>query len=188
MCYHAKDLRRCRFSESGRPYLITTVTHGRKPVYCNFDVARLLIDELRTTCDKLLIESLAWVVMPDHLHWMFVFNRSTVAEVVSYVKGTSAHSINICRGYSGRVWQKGFDDHALRQDEDIKAVARYIIANPLRAGLVDNRGLPLLGCGVVMTLSEQFAAEVAKSFSHCYDQFLLIYSRIFMINKSISWH
>jgi REP element-mobilizing transposase RayT len=95
---------------------------------------------MRTTCDKLAIESLAWVVMPDHLHWMFVLNRSTVAEVVRYVKGTSARSINIYRGYTGRVWQKGFHDHALRKDEDIKAVARYIIANLLRAGLVDNIG------------------------------------------------
>jgi hypothetical protein len=32
------------------------------------------------------------------------------------------------------------------------------------------------------------AASAAKSISHCYDQILLIYSRIFMINKSISWH
>ena len=28
-------------------------------------------------------------------------------------------------------------DHALRKDEDVKKIARYIIANPLRAGLVE---------------------------------------------------
>jgi REP element-mobilizing transposase RayT len=140
MYYHAKDLRRGRFSETGRPYLVTTVTHGRKPIFTGFDITRLLIDELRTTSDKLAIKSLAWVVMPDHLHWMFVLNRSTVSEVMRYVKGTSAHSINIYRGYTGRVWQKGFHDHAIRDEEDIRAVARYIIANPLRAGLVKNIG------------------------------------------------
>ncbi len=140
MYHHARDLRRGRFSETGRPYLVTTVTYGRKPIFTDFDITRLLIAELRATSDKLAIESLAWVVMPDHLHWMFVLNRSTVSEVVRYVKGTSAHSINIYRGYTGRVWQKGFHDHALRKDEDIKAFARYMIANPLRAGLVDNIG------------------------------------------------
>jgi hypothetical protein len=36
------------------------------------------------------------------------------------------------------VWQKGFYDRALRSDEDVAAVARYIVANPLRAGLVDS--------------------------------------------------
>jgi hypothetical protein len=34
------------------------------------------------------------------------------------------------------VWQKGLHDRAIRVDEDIVAIARYIIANPIRAGLV----------------------------------------------------
>jgi REP element-mobilizing transposase RayT len=140
MSYHGSSLRKCRYSETGRPYLITTVTHSRKPVFSNFDIARLLIHELRTSNEKLMIESLAWVVMPDHLHWLFVLNQSTVSEVVRHVKGKSAHSINTYRSCSGAVWQHGFHDHAIRIDEDIKTVARYIIANPLRAGLVDNIG------------------------------------------------
>ena len=74
---------------------------------------------------------LAWVVMPDHLHWLFVLNHSLISEVARRVKGLGCYS---------KVWQKGFHDHAIRKDEDIKAVARYIIANPLRAGLVENIG------------------------------------------------
>jgi REP element-mobilizing transposase RayT len=41
------------------------------------------------------------------------------------------------RHFSG---QRAFYDHALRQDEDVQGVARYIVANPLRAGLVENIG------------------------------------------------
>ena len=36
--------------------------------------------------------------------------------------------------------QDGYHDHALRQEEDLRAVARYIIANPVRAGLVERIG------------------------------------------------
>ncbi|MNN75503.1 hypothetical protein D3C81_1918110 [compost metagenome] len=39
-------------------------------------------------------------------------------------------------GRTGKVWQSGYHDHALRRDEDLKAAARYLVANPLRAGLV----------------------------------------------------
>lgn len=39
-----------------------------------------------------------------------------------------------------RVWQRGFHDRALRQEEDLIATARYVVANPLRAGLVDRIG------------------------------------------------
>ncbi|MNE68641.1 hypothetical protein D3C80_1643130 [compost metagenome] len=45
--------------------------------------------------------------------------------------------MNALRKSSGRLWQKGFHDHALRREEDVKAVARYVVANPLRAGLVE---------------------------------------------------
>ena len=33
------------------------------------------------------------------------------------------------------LWRKGYFDYALRADEDVKKAARYIIANPIRAGL-----------------------------------------------------
>jgi len=41
---------------------------------------------------------------------------------------------------TARIWARGFHDHALRRDEDIRAAARYIIANPLRAKLVGQTG------------------------------------------------
>ena len=37
---------------------------------------------------------------------------------------------------AGPLWQPGFYDRALRREDDRKAVARYILTNPLRAGLV----------------------------------------------------
>jgi REP element-mobilizing transposase RayT len=101
MSYHGSQLRKCRYSETGRPYLITTVTHNGKPVFSSFDIARLLIHELQTSSKELDIESLAWVVMPDHLHWLFVLNQSTVSEVVRHVKGKSARNVNRYRRCSG---------------------------------------------------------------------------------------
>jgi len=50
------------------------------------------------------------------------------------VKAVTAHRIG------RRIWQDGFHDHALRQEEDLAEVARYIVANPLRAGLVERVG------------------------------------------------
>ncbi len=40
----------------------------------------------------------------------------------------------------GALWQKSFYNHALRKNEDVRAIARYIVSNPLRAGLVENIG------------------------------------------------
>jgi REP element-mobilizing transposase RayT len=42
--------------------------------------------------------------------------------------------------YQPLIWQPGFHDHALRHDDDVAEIARYIVANPLRAGLVARLG------------------------------------------------
>ena len=61
--------------------------------------------------------------------------------MVKRLKGISAQRINNYAGRSGSVWQKAYYDRAIRKNEDIKQLSRYIIANPLRAGLVENIGL-----------------------------------------------
>ena len=90
MYYHAKDLRKGRYSQFHRPYRITTVTHQRVPLFNDFHIARLLIHELKTNCSELSFESLAWVVMPDHLHWLFVMNHTLISDVARKLKGKSA--------------------------------------------------------------------------------------------------
>ena len=52
----------------GQVYFITTVTHERERLFRDFARARLVVGELRRLNDCALVTSLAWVVMPDHLH------------------------------------------------------------------------------------------------------------------------
>jgi REP element-mobilizing transposase RayT len=83
------------------------------------------------------VATLAYVLMPDHFHWLIQLHKDTdITSSVSSVKSVSAHRINKYLGKNTRVWQRGFYDHALRKEEDLIHVARYIVANPLRAGFV----------------------------------------------------
>lgn len=60
-----------------------------------------------------------------------------LSATVGRVKGESARQINAALERTGLpVWQRGFHDHALRKEEDMQEIARYVVANPLRAGLV----------------------------------------------------
>jgi len=134
--WHGADLRKGRYSETGRIYLITTVTEGRSRVFENFWCARLLIKELMVTDGMGWSNTWAFVVMPDHLHWLVGLGETDLSQLVRRVKSCSAIAINrLTRQEGRRLWQKGFHDHALRKEEDLKNVARYVIANPVRAGL-----------------------------------------------------
>ena len=136
---HGKNLRKGRYSQSGQEYLITTVTAGHKPVFLDFWNCRLLVNALREVEDAGYGQWLAWVIMPDHFHGLFSLGeRGTLSQAVGRLKGSSSLRINRRLKRRGAVWQPAFHDHVLRREEDRRAVARYIVANPLRKGLVTN--------------------------------------------------
>ncbi|KPH01649.1 transposase [Pseudomonas sp. RIT-PI-q] len=129
-------LRKGRGSESGRIYLLTAVAHQRRPMFSDWRAGRLLVEQLRSAEEAAMVTSMAWVVMPDHLHWLFELQQGSLAELMCRIKSRSSRSINLLRGEQGRLWQPGYYDRALRREEDLKDAARYIVMNPLRAGLV----------------------------------------------------
>ncbi|WP_410473788.1 REP-associated tyrosine transposase [Guyparkeria sp. TX1] len=133
-------LRRGRWSEPGREYLVTAVTRGRRPIFQDWHLARLLISTFRECEADHRADWLAWVVMPDHFHALIRLRRPSLAEVVQRVRGASARRINRQMARHGRLWQPNYHDHALRADDERRHVARYIVANPVRAGLVDRIG------------------------------------------------
>ncbi|HTO19353.1 MAG TPA: transposase [Pseudomonas sp.] len=134
------DLCKGRISLVGQIYHLTLCTHQRQPWFDDFCIARSVVRQMRRLQDEQQLDTLAWVLMPDHLHWM-VSKRSglPLSALIRLFKGRTAGVARAdCRGR--RLWQRGFYDHALRQDEALTGVARYIVANPLRAGLVRQIG------------------------------------------------
>ena len=140
--FHSRKLRIGRHSEPNGVYLITTATHMRRPLFKDFMLGRIVIKSMQTFHQKGYLNSLAYVVMPDHAHWLFQLNdRKSLAETMRQFKGYSAFKVNKAMNISYiKVWQSGYHDHALREEEDIKNIARYMIANPLRAGLAEHIG------------------------------------------------
>lgn len=129
-------LRKGRFSEPGRAYLVTTVTQGRLRVFADWRAGTTVARELAVAP----VRTLAWVLMPDHLHWLLILDEAELGTVVRGLKSRSARAVNQALGRTGTLWQKGYHDHAVRGEEDLRALARYVVANPLRAGLVERIG------------------------------------------------
>jgi len=128
------DLRKGRVSQSGVVYHITAVTQNRKPYFASLDNGRKVVQQLMALQTEGRAETLCYVVMPDHLHWLMVLHEGKLSEAVQLLKGRSAHAIGQA------IWQANYYDHAVRQDEDLRKMARYIVANPLRANLVEQIG------------------------------------------------
>ena len=122
-------------------YLITTVTQGRRPLFDDPRLARVVVRALRMLSDEAVWhDSHAFVIMPDHVHWLVTLARRYARRVGGTCeKPLRARDQLLLRSTQGTpVWQRGFHDHALRRDEDVREIARYIVANPVRAGIVGN--------------------------------------------------
>ncbi|CAI8837414.1 transposase [Pseudomonas sp. IT-P12] len=133
-------LRIGRYAEQNRIYLLTANILRREPVFRDYCLGRLVVHQFRQAQDDGFADSLAWVVMPDHFHWLVQLNKGSLGQLMCQAKSLSARAVNSVTGRSGSLWQQGFHDHALRKEEDLVKLARYVVANPLRAGLVEKLG------------------------------------------------
>ena len=96
------------------------------------------MQQLLSTAAKLEFSVLAYCVMPDHIHAL-VESRSDTA-------------------VGQFLWQPGYHERILRDDQTTETVIRYVLENPIRAGLATALGdYPFAGSGEY-TLEELLAA------------------------------
>ncbi len=136
-----RALRRGRVSIPNHVYLVTASTLNRECRFLDFQAG---CAAARCFGDPGVIgdaRMLAWVLMPDHAHWLIQLGRRDGLSVVANrLKSASARRVNRVEGRCGALWMRGYHDHALRSEEGFREVARYITANPVRAGLVKRVG------------------------------------------------
>jgi REP element-mobilizing transposase RayT len=134
-------LRKGRCSLPGQPYLVKFTTRRRLPHFVDAAVA---VRACRAVEDPRLWQHsrlLAWVLMPDHWHGLLVpSGADTLSSLVGRLKTNTARQAGFTDPALRSVWARGFHDHALRREEALIDVARYIIRNPVAAGLVKRVG------------------------------------------------
>ncbi|EPN56928.1 hypothetical protein A235_33542, partial [Pseudomonas syringae pv. actinidiae ICMP 19079] len=87
--------------------MVTSVTRGREPVFADVRLGRLLVRELRRCEEQELVKSLAWVVMPDHFHWLFELKKNDLPMLIQQLKARSSIAIGKIRAHPDTLWQGG---------------------------------------------------------------------------------
>jgi REP element-mobilizing transposase RayT len=122
------------------PMFISMSTHQRWSLP---SAARTIVMDHILRENETRLNLFAAVVMPDHVHLLFSacedehLQPHGLAEIMSGIRGPSAHRVNKLLTRRGPVWQEEFFDHVPRFGEFDKAVD-YIRENPVKAGLVKN--------------------------------------------------
>ena len=101
------------------------------PLYLGLpEVAEIVARAIREAA----CEMHAWVVMPNHVHLLFTPLRE-VAKMLQTLKGVTAREANLALGRTGQFWQHESYDRLVRDEAEFRRIAKYIVLNPVRAGL-----------------------------------------------------
>ena len=102
------------------------------------------------------LESYAYCIMSNHVHWVFkVFEKDNndqpiyLQDILHSVKRFTANKINKSEKRTGNLWQKESFDTTIRDDKHLSNAINYTINNPVTAKLVssweDWKGTKLFG-------------------------------------------
>ena len=127
-------------------YSVTICVERRDHVFVNEARVGPVRAQLARTSTKESVAVIAYCFMPDHLH-LLLEGLSDAADFRNFMRlfkqGSSYHWK---QRHRRKLWQRSYFDHVLRDDEDTITVARYILGNPVRAGIVSSpEDYPFLG-------------------------------------------
>ena len=119
-------------------YFVTFNTHKRA---CVLDSVALH-EAFRAYCGEGVRRGIGigrYVVMPDHIH-VFIRLPPEGPTLAKWIQGLKAVLGRVLKAAEIQVphWQEGFFDHILRSDESYSEKWRYVMENPVRAGLVED--------------------------------------------------
>jgi putative transposase len=120
--------------ETGAAYFVSTQTAGRRPFFRHERWAQLMTTTLLHYAEKDFLLH-AYVIMPDHLH-LLITPSGTLEKSVQLIKGGFSFRAKRELDWKFDIWQPGFTDHRIRDEEDWKCYLNYTRANPVEARLV----------------------------------------------------
>jgi REP-associated tyrosine transposase len=118
-------------------YFLTICTHERRKWFADGANVALVHEQILNISRRDEFDITAYCYMPDHLHAL-VTGGTDDADLGRFVHGAKQRSGWLfSQTERRRLWQKGYYERVLRDEETTPAVVEYIVNNPLRAGLVD---------------------------------------------------
>ena len=97
----------------------------------------MVIDVVREVRRETDFDLLAFVIMPDHVHFVIALPPDVkLGRVMQLIKGRFSNRYNKAVGRVGRLWQERYHERALRSERELLAAREYVHLNPVKGGLV----------------------------------------------------
>jgi len=132
------------YASPGVVYHVTIGTHQKQNLFTKPSINQHIIGVLKDSSRIYGYRLIAYCLMPDHLHILTQAGENP-KDLIEFVRGfksfcSVATPVATSKVTSNKLWQRGFYEHILRKEENVAEVAEYILNNPIRKGLAQDRG------------------------------------------------
>jgi putative transposase len=130
--------RQLRLDYPGAVHHITARGNERRPIFrCNRD-RLLFLQLLAETVRRFGWSVTAWVLMTNHFHLVVETPEANLSRGMHWLMGAYAMAFNRRHSRSGHLFQGRFHSFLIDSDAYLAEVLRYVVLNPVRAGMVDD--------------------------------------------------
>jgi putative transposase len=117
-------------------YFLTFCTDRRGHYFATADAVAIVRTQIERAASEQSVAVLAYCYMPDHVH-LLVESQAEDSDCLRFIaRAKQFAGFHYQARFNRRLWQRYGYEHTLRSDEAGISVARYILENPVRAGLV----------------------------------------------------
>ena len=118
-------------------YFLTFCTFDRQPHFVESERVTLVRTQIERAGVDQCFAITAYCYMPDHLH-LLVEGQSEGSDCREFISRAKQYSgFHYQAKFGQRLWQRYGYERTLRSEEAAVSVARYVLENPVRAGLVE---------------------------------------------------
>jgi len=126
------------------PYFVTICTRDRHCVLGEVETDRValsryglvVVGEIERLPARLGVELDEFVVMPNHVHLIVgLGSRARQASPLRLGTVVGSFKAGTSRATGRSLWQRGYYDHVVRDEDDLARVREYIATNPVRWAL-----------------------------------------------------
>lgn len=125
-----------RLEFRGALYHVTSRGDGQEAIYRDDTDRRLCLEVLAHTVERYNWTVHAWCLMGNHYHLLIETPDSNLALGMRHFNGVYTQRFNRRHGRVGHVFQGRYKAILVQKDSYLLELARYIVLNPVRAGMV----------------------------------------------------
>jgi putative transposase len=120
-----------------RTFFVTSSTWGKQNLLQSDRGVRLFLNVLYEYRAQNKFRLHKFVVMPNHFHLLLTIDSEmTIERAVQFIKGGFSFRAGKELGMRSPVWQKGFSEVRISDDDAFQQVRKYIHNNPVARRLV----------------------------------------------------